>query len=182
MKGLQPREPGRRKLGGYENDMNVALLPLVTAFTGSPEYASLPPITDVEVVESADSTHVLAFDPDGEVAAEVVVWAVEGEIRLDALFPDGLYLSVVTDGESVTIESDDAAEVAERMGALLDHLGQTEQEGEEWGDCAGHAAHAAVGCALARPFMCVVGSVIAACECLPLLVDEFEGYSCPGLG
>jgi hypothetical protein len=95
-----------------------------------PEKVPRSPIADVEVIESADSTHVFAYDPDGEVAAEVVVWGREGEVRFDALFSDGLYLSMVTDGEGVTVDGDDVQEAAARVGEIHDFLrGSSHRQG-----------------------------------------------------
>jgi hypothetical protein len=151
--------------------MQPEIVPLIIAFTGPPEDVTRPPIADVEVIESADSAHVLAYDPDGEVAAEVVVWGRDGEVRFDAVFPDGLYVSLVTDGETVNVESDDVEEAAARMGEIRDFLVQLEPQ----------AGPIPCGAAVVGGIV-IVDAVLAACECLPLLVDEWEGYHCPYFG
>jgi hypothetical protein len=74
----------------------VAILSPVTPFIGPPGAASLPPITDVEVVSTLyaepvsaspltrvevhygpESTQVVAFDAEDQVAAEIVVQIVD---------------------------------------------------------------------------------------------------------
>jgi hypothetical protein len=40
----------------------------------------------------------------------------------------------------------------------------------------------AVSCAAVQAFLCVGGAVVSACECLPLVVDEFKELECPGFG
>jgi hypothetical protein len=159
--------------------MNAPIIALVTAFSGPPDVLS-PPIADVEVVEGTDSTHVFAYDPDGEVAAEIVVWGRDGEVRFDALFPDGFYLSLVTDGESVTVDSDDAEEAAARMGEIHDFLSQIDPQAAP-APCAIAVATGVFHAVTANPLV-VVEAVLAACECLPLIVDEWEGYHCPYFG
>lgn len=64
-------------------------------------------VSDVEVQQTDSSAHVTAYDAEGEVAAELAVWVDSGGRKhTDANFPDGLYLSVAIDGESVTVDSD----------------------------------------------------------------------------
>lgn len=160
--------------------MMATMLALVAAFTGPPDDAPFPSISDVEVVESADSTSLFAYDHEREVAAEIVVSINDGKIKLDALFPDGLYLSVVTDGDAVNIDTDDAEEAAARLGKIDAFLQETEpQKGEV--PCAAALVAGAVHAAAASPWV-IVEAILAACECLPLLVDEWEDYHCPGFG
>jgi hypothetical protein len=135
-------------------------------------------VVEVDMERSDESTQLTAYGPDGEVAGEVFMWAdADGRIRLDAMFADGLYLSVATDGNDVTIDTDDAAAVAMRMDEITAAL---EQASGEWGTCAWEAGVAAIECVAVRPILCIGGTIVAACTCLPLLVDEWEGYSCPG--
>jgi hypothetical protein len=137
-------------------------------------------IESVELDRSEDTVQITARDSEGEVSAEIVVWGREGEVRFDALFPDGLYLSVVTDGETVTVDSDDPQEAAVRVGEIHDFLMQTEpQEGPA--QCGGAVAMGIAHAVAGSPWV-IVEAVFAACECLPLLVDEWEGYHCPLFG
>src|SRR5690242_1164250 len=108
--------------------MIVAILSLVAAFTGPPDDAPFPPISDVEVVENADSTSLFVYEHEHEVAAEIKVSIVDGKINLDALFPDGLYLSVVTDGDAVNIDTEDAEKVAARLGEIDAFLQETKPQ------------------------------------------------------
>src|SRR4051794_13554159 len=92
-----------------------------------------PPLAPAEVTPNSvnvehtdDSIHVLTYDPDGEVAAEIVEWWDGAEIRIDANFPDGVYLSATVHGENdVTIESNDPAAVSERLADVEDLLANT---------------------------------------------------------
>lgn len=152
--------------------MHAAIISLFTAVTA-------PPIADVEVVDGTDSTHVLAYDDDGEVTAELVVWAdSDGRIRLDAAWPDGLHLSVVTDADEATVETDDRAEVERRMVELDDALGQVEVAG--WVPCAAGAFFAVAACATGHPVICLGEAYVTACHCLPKYIKKFEGAECPG--
>jgi hypothetical protein len=175
----------------------VAILSQVPAAPGPLTEASLPPIADVEVpaphVESVSaapltraevhdgprSTQVLAFDAENQVAAEIVVRIVgEGHIRIDAIFPDDIHAMAVVNGKGEILEIDNEAHelVATRIAAVLDLLAETEQAG--WFPCAFHSTMAVVELAHANP-LALASTVLAACECLPLLVDEFEGMECP---
>lgn len=151
------------------------ILPMVLALGGPTD------IQRVEVNESAAATSVLVYDDTGEVGAELVVRQTDdGELMLDALFPDGLYVSVITDGDAVTVESDDAEEAAARMGEIHDFLLQAEPQAAP-GPCAIALATGVFHAVTANPLV-VVEAVLAACECLPLIVDEWEGYHCPYFG
>jgi hypothetical protein len=159
--------------------MNTVSTILSWALAAAP---SSPPepftVVQVDMDRSDESTQLTAYGPDGEVAGEVFVWVdVNGQIRLDAMFADGLYMAVSTDGTEVMIDAADTAVVAARMNEITVAL---EQTSGEWGTCAWEAGVAVIECAAVRPILCIGGTIVAACTCLPLLVDEWEGYSCPG--
>lgn len=133
----------------------------------------------VEVHYAGDSTHVLAFDEHDQVTAEIGVWIVDGgHIRIDAAFPDDIRASVTTDanGRVLNIDNEDHAQVAPRIAAVADLLADTEQAG--WAPCAFHSVMAVVEVAHVNP-LALASTVLAACECLPLLVDEFKDLECP---
>jgi hypothetical protein len=98
---------------------------------------------------------------------------------IDAIFPDDIFAMAVVNGKGEIIELDNEAHglVAPRIAAVVDLLAQTEQVG--WFPCAFHGAMAVVEIAHANP-IANASAVLAACECLPLLVDEFEDIECPG--
>jgi hypothetical protein len=138
------------------------------------------PLTRAEVHHGPESTQIVAFDAEDQVAAEIVVWIVdEGHIRIDAIFPDDIHAMAVVNGNGEIIEVDNEAHglVAPRIAAVVDLLAQTEQAG--WVPCAFHGVMAVVEIAHANP-IALASAVLAACECLPLLVDEFEDIECPG--
>lgn len=87
------------------------------------------------------------------------------------------------------IESNNQAEVAARLAAIMDNaddLDVTPPDGSTTsasiGGCVWGAVGTANACAMVRPVLCIVGSVVTACNCLPLIVDEWEEYSCPFFG
>lgn len=160
--------------------MSTASTILSWALAGAPAAPADPfTVVAVDMQRSDESIQLTAFDPNGELAAEVFVWVdANSLIRLDAMFADGLYMTVSTDGTNVTIETEDAEEVSMRIDEIALALDQTTSA--EWGTCAWEAGVAAIECATVRPILCIGGTILAACTCLPLLVDEWKGKSCPG--
>lgn len=151
----------------------IALALALAPDTSPPRYNF--DVADAEVVTGDRSTHLLAFDADGEVSAEIVVWIdVDDQPRLDITFADGLYLRVTGDGRA---ESPDAVEVAARALLITDWL-STAQVQEGWGGCLTSAA-AAVGSCAGGLIACPFAAAFAACDCIPVLFDEFEEMSCP---
>jgi hypothetical protein len=157
---------------------------ILTAIIGvDPIAFTATPIDHVAVERTDDSAYVLGYGVDGEPAIELAVWHVEGEPRLAATLPSGAYVFVsLHDGEA-TIDALDREAVAGQLAELneaLDVDAMTEQAG--WVDCAVSAGTAVGGCIAVAFIGCVGGSILAACSCLPLVVDEFEEYDCPGMG
>jgi hypothetical protein len=157
--------------------MNTTIIASLLALAppGPTDFASSTfDVADVEVEQGADSTNLRTFDADGEVSAEIVVWLDStGRPRLDANFPDGLHMSVVVDGESSTVDSDNSTEVAARVQAINDWLAENEPQANwrEWGACGFSVAIAVVECGGGGPLGCGIGGVLMACECLPLFTD-----------
>jgi hypothetical protein len=167
---------GRRNTADYEKSMHAAIIPLFLALAGPPETHR------VEVNPGADVTGVLVYDGD-EVTAEIVLWS-EGDdrVRLDANFDDGEYLRVVVEGDKL-VEFEASPDLAGRMAAVEAAVRAPRHDGdtEGWGACALHAVMAVAEFASANPWA-IASTIAAACECLPEIVDEFEGYHCPGFG
>jgi hypothetical protein len=137
--------------------------------------AELGPPNSVDVEHTDDSIHVLAYDPDGEVTAEIVEWWDGADIRIDANFPDGVYLSATVRGEDdVTIESNDPAAVSEHLVAVEDLLANTPAGANKW-ICAAEVLAAGAACAAAAgPVgvgVCALGALLVSCACIPL-IDE----------
>jgi hypothetical protein len=136
------------------------------------------PLTRAEVESSAESAHVLAYDSDDQVGAEIVIWRVDGKLRIDALFPDGVYLTAIVNADQdVTVETDDPDAVTERLAAIEDLLAGVDTKASGW-KCALEATLAVGACASVHAFACIGTTILAACECLPLVVDEFDGMEC----
>lgn len=136
--------------------------------------ADIAPPNSVNVEHTDDSIHVLAYDPDGDVTAEIVEWWDGADIRIDANFPDGVYLSATVRGENdVTIESNDPAAVSERIAAVEDLLANASTGANGW-TCALEVLAAGVACAAGGPVgvgACALGGLLVACACIPL-IDE----------
>jgi hypothetical protein len=155
--------------------MNATIIAL--ALAASPTDWAHPTfdVSDVEVQARGPSSHMTTFDADGEVSAEIVVQLDEsGQPRIDVVFADGLHLSIV-DGK---VETDNEAEVAERADAIERWLAANDPQAD-WIPCAIATAETIRHGVTASPWV-LVSSYVAACTCLPLLVEEWEDYSCPG--
>jgi hypothetical protein len=138
---------------------------------------TIPPISfdvaDVEVVARDNSTHLLAYDADGEVAAEIVVTTeADDRTRLDVMFPDGLYLTAVAEGESITVETDDAAEVAARVAIVEESLASITDV--DVMKCAGSVIVAVGGCGWGGPLACMGAVAFAGINCGPLIAEVAE--------
>jgi hypothetical protein len=150
---------------------------LALAFTSS---AQSPSPSRVEVNLGPESTQIVAFDAADQVAAEIVVWIVAPDhIRIDAIFPDDVHAMAIVNGrgEVIAIDNEDRERVAPRIAAVVDLLAETEQAG--WLPCAFHGAMTIVEIAHANP-LALASGILAACECIPLLIEEFEEIKCPG--
>lgn len=140
------------------------------------------PLDHVTVERSDESTHVLGY-ADGAVAIEVVVWRSEGAPRLGVTLPDGSYMFAHVNGDDVTVDTDDRIKVEAQLaelGEAMDVDAKTETAG--WLDCGLEAVGAAGACIAVVPHWCIIGTIAAACTCLPEIIDEFENYDCPGFG
>jgi hypothetical protein len=167
----------------YEKGLNAsALLSLVLA--GAPESQPTPPPT---VEARPDSTHVLTYDSDGEVVAELVAARTDtGGIHLDARFPDGASVNVEISAAALAsgdvgealVECVDCESANAQLAGVQDVLNDVDHQAG-WVPCAIHSTMAIVEVAHANPWA-VVSAVLAACSCLPELVEEFENIKCPG--
>jgi hypothetical protein len=162
---------------------------LLTAVLGSPPTSppdvAAPDFADrlasVDVTISDSDVVIDALDGAGEPIGSLALWVdAAGTTWIAVDFSDGGALFGIEPGsDEVRRESTLAPEVAGlRLEAMLAHLDGAVED-TSWGECGWKAAVAGIGCATARPFMCVVGSIKAACACLPKLVQEFEDQECP---
>jgi hypothetical protein len=163
---------------------------LLTAVLASPPTSTptdvAPPdfserLHSVDVTVSDSDVVIDALDRAGEPIGSLALWVdAAGTTWIAVDFSDGGALFGIEPGsDEVRRESTLAPEVAGlRLEAMLAHLDGAVED-TSWGECGWKAAVAGIGCATARPFMCVVGSIKAACACLPKLVQEFEDQECP---
>jgi hypothetical protein len=104
------------------------------------------PADRVETTYYEHAAEVALYDDKGELEAVLVLHAEPGgPVRLDVDFTDGLYLSAVTNGEDATVDTNDGAEVAERL-MRLDAALHENAALPEWLRCGGPAAFAVCEC------------------------------------
>ena len=165
--------------------MSTIIITMAWMLTLEPPNPTPTQIDHVTIEQSSDMAHVLAYDSGGQVAGEIILsheiatdeqGQRTAELHLDATFPDGAYMFVVVtdDGEqTVEIEGNAAAQIAEIQAILVDV--DTEAK---WWKCAGEIGLAAAAYVSVHPVAALATTVLAACECLPLVVDEFAGMEC----
>lgn len=137
----------------------------------APETSTLAeaPPSRADVTRGSDWARVLTYDTAGEVSAELVVWSVDEEIRIDAAFPDGAAVNAtIVDGGVVDIECVDCASARAQIEAVLVHLDPDALQGS-WFKCAGYAALTVGEIATGHPWLAIPTAILAACEC-------FEAY------
>jgi hypothetical protein len=153
--------------------------PSTPTLPDAPPGKSVPLVVERAEVEKWDnSSHLLTYDADGEVTASLVLWAEpSGTLHFDADFPDGLRLSAVIIGDEVQIDSEDAAEVVARVEMIDDYLSSSQDHLEgSWLTCAAKTAATAYYCATINPVLCLSGTVLAACDCIPLILGKGECF------
>jgi hypothetical protein len=159
--------------------MYTAATLLSSVLAGTPDSPTstdrAPPPETVEFDRSDDTVQITARDSGGEVSAEVFMWIdADGRTRLDAAWPDGLYLSVTSNGEDATVDTENAVEVAERMERLDVAIQQT-QSASQWLECAGTVVAAGIACIPPIGVLAFVGcataSTFATCAC----AETFSG-------
>jgi hypothetical protein len=167
----------------YIGTMIIAPAFLSWAFAVAPD-PSTPArsfdVADVELQQTDDAAQLTAYDPDGEVIGEIVLWADStGQPMLAATFPDGLYMFVSVDGEHATVDTEDAAEVGARVDAIMAAIpdGATSASGQDVAECLGYGGLVIAGC-LVHPVICAGEMYFAACHCLPKFVDKWKNEKC----
>jgi hypothetical protein len=161
-------DPGLER---YGSSMTTAtLLASVLAVAPQPQ----PPpfeVVDVEFEQTADTAQLTAFDSDGEVVGELVVWRDStGQPMIAVTFSDGLYMFVSVDGEDVDVGTENATVVGARL-QQINAAVQDTTDGAEWVPCAHAAGLAALDCVMLRPILCGIATFVATCECLDLAVE-----------
>lgn len=151
--------------------MTTTIIALVLALASNPTSRADFDVADVEVETGDDSSRLVTYDAEGEVSSDFMVWADDqGRLHLDVEFDDGHHLSVIVDGDHVTSESEDAAEVAARSQTIDDFLATNQaQEGTIW--CATGVLAVAGFCGTGNLIGCMVGTATVACHCLPLVME-----------
>jgi hypothetical protein len=162
--------------------MTTTILALALAVAPSPTIQPRTASYDVERV-TIDRTEpcadVTALDSDGHYAGAVTLCANDaGQVEIDADFTDDLYLSVRYDDEGrPTVDSNGVPEAAERLRQIMGLVEPV--EGDGWGPCAVGVVGTVAALAAVQAVLTVINTYAMACECLPLLVEEFEEFDCP---
>jgi hypothetical protein len=148
--------------------------------------APVPPsesydVADVDIERTDNTTQLTAYDAEGEVVGEVVVWADStGQPMLAVTFPDGLYMFVSTDGENATIDTENAAEVTSRIERLDVAIKQVQASWTTCGVGVGLTALACAGAAaLPHPttvYACGGSLYVTFCDCANTVKQDFECY------
>jgi hypothetical protein len=165
--------------------MSTPIIIMASMLTLEPPTPIPTKIDHVTVEQSSDAAHVLAYDSDGEVTGEIILshetvtdetGEPAEELHVDAIFADGAYMfSVLTDDGEQTVESQGnaAAHIAEVQAVLIDIDTKA-----KWWKCAGEVGLAALAIIEVKPVVATATTEMAACECLPLIVDEFAEMEC----
>lgn len=139
--------------------------------TPTPQIADTTP-PPAEITQGPDWARILTFDSAGDVAAEVVVWSIDDEIRIDAVFPDGAGMeATVIDGEVVGSDCIDCESATVQIEEVL--AGLPEILKGSWLKCAGYAVLTVGELATGHPLLAGATAVLAACECVEAY-DETE--------
>jgi hypothetical protein len=141
----------------------------------------------VHIQDSGNVVHFTAHDAAGNPIGTFRVSAVDGEIAVAAEFPDGSFTiqtvpSAGDDEPQITIDGIPGEIVPVRMQAVVDILGRGGEAQAGWLKCGLTVATTIGVCLLsetgAGAVVCAAGCGFAACECVPLLSEEFEALEC----
>lgn len=154
----------------------------LTLIANNPTRAAPPDVARVDITTAEPCAHVVAFDSAGDFAGSILLCADEaGRVILDADFADDLYLAMRYDDDGYpTIESNDAPAAAERIGLVLGKIDPGVQGDDGWVPCAAGVVGTVASIVAVQFWLTGINSYVMACECLPLLVEEFEDIECPG--
>ena len=137
-------------------------------------YITEPPIAHAEVEVVGNTIQVFAIDATARSQPRSCKWQLDGAPRIDAVFPDGLALTVEI-GDEVTITSDDPDEAIARLVAIEDLLAETEQTGKGTSlECWGSLTLTVIHCATANVLFCIGGAALTVCAC-----EDEEDFECP---
>jgi hypothetical protein len=172
-------DPGLER---YTPSMITATL-LASVLAVAPQPLPQPPpfeVADVEFGQTPDTAQLTAFDGDGEVVGEIVVWRDSvGQPMIAATFVDGLYMFASIDGDTATIDIVDGATVHARLLTVQAALGPQ----ESWWTCAIDVAATGAACAgaaaLPNPVTvgaCGAGLYTSFCACGHAAKPKFECY------
>jgi hypothetical protein len=160
-----------------------SLLWCASVFTEPVVPAATDPIIATEVVESDNAIELLGYDDSGEITGSIAVWVdSDGLTWIVPDYADGFAEITIDAAGQVSAESNMPLEiVAERTDAMILSLAAPTETAEGRVSCALSAAGSVVSCA-AGSWFCPVTAISTACNCLPLIVDGWEGKRCPGFG
>ncbi|NJK32464.1 MAG: hypothetical protein HC927_08655 [Deltaproteobacteria bacterium] len=162
---------------------------LVFSLTVAPP-SPVPRVDAMEIYVDAPAQQIeyIALDEGGAVVGTILVSEAGGQLHIDGSFEHGYWSAIIdpNDLEHVELETDMAPEVLDLyalgvVGAAMDYAPPGVRPRAGWKDkvaCAGWTGLAIWQASHANP-VAIFSAGKAACKCLPLLVDEFKGMSCP---
>jgi hypothetical protein len=170
-----------RSTARYEASMYTTTIALALALAPSTPTDYAPPpfeVGRVALIRTDPCADIEAFDSAGHFAGSVTLCANEaGLVDVDADFVDGLYLVLrYDDAGNPVIDSNDATDAAERLRVIAGVAVPV----DGWFPCALGVAGTVGAIIAVNAVGAVINTYAMACECLPLLVEEFEEIDCPG--
>jgi hypothetical protein len=157
--------------------VTLSLLLAVPTQAQAQDLVTPAPPPRADVTRGSDWARVLAYDSAGDVAAEIMIWSIDDEIRVDAVFPDGASMEATfIDGEVAGIDCIDCESARAQIDAVLVDLPLPETLQASWLKCAGYAALTVGELATGHPWLAVPTAVLAACECLEAYDETKECF------
>jgi hypothetical protein len=141
-------------------------------------------LDSVEFIDGGEDVQLVAYDAGGEVIGSIAFWRDRGGgLHVLSDYGDGYAEVVFVDGEATITATLAPAVVGDRAALIGDRLYHEGHgpKGKPWASCAFSVLGTAASCAAATP-ICPLTAIPLACNCLPLIVKEWEGKKCPGFG
>jgi hypothetical protein len=167
----------------------IPTLATVLAIVPQPPTAKAPPeftaeLHRAEFVIGDDDVVLHAYDVDAQVIGSIALWAErDGTIVVVSDYGDGFaQTTILPSGQVVTEATLSAEAIAERAVAMANQLNREyapQAQAAGWLSCSLSVVGTAISCAGAQPW-CPIAASVAACNCVPLMSEEFEEMKCPG--
>jgi hypothetical protein len=139
-------------------------------------------LDSVEFIDGGEDVQLVAYDAGGEVIGSIAFWASEdGAVWVVSDYADGYTVVAISPAGDVRTESTLSPDVTAARAIVIGERIDPDSVQEGKGACALSAAGTVISCAAAS-WWCPFTAISTACNCLPLIVKEWEGKKCPGFG